>query len=150
MRPQEENHVLSVLGDALVRSTRQNETQAIRADGIHLWLFEIPPEDRPANGGRGSGGNASSDAAARIRPVRMMAEGNVKIDSPELSGAVNRLETWFRDPVAAVAGNGVSPSSPRGSNGLSMSLENRAAGSRNPAAPGRITKSSRAICCKRG
>src|SRR5262249_4779764 len=75
-----------------------------------------------------------SDAAARIRPVRMMAEGNVKIDSPELSGSVNRLETWFNDPVAAVAGSSNSPNSPQGSKGFSMSLANRAA-PRDPAAP---------------
>ena len=133
MRPQDENHVLSVLGDALVRSTRQGE---IRADGIHLWLFEIPPADRTANGGRGvRDGNASSDAAARIRPVRMMAEGNVKIDSAELSGSVNRLQTVFSDPLAAQASNGTASGSQQVGNRFSMPLQNRAVHSQNSAAP---------------
>jgi hypothetical protein len=134
MRPQEENHVVSVLGDALVRSTRQGE---IRADGIHMWLFEIPPENLPAKGTAGPGGPAGTpnDASSRIRPVRMMAEGNVKIDSPELSGSVNRLETWFNDAVAAAAGNGNLSGNPSRGDRLSMSSPNRGSGPRNPAAP---------------
>jgi hypothetical protein len=105
MRPQEENHVISVIGDALVRSTKQGE---LRGNAIHMWLFEIPPEKLAASGpqsGPGGRGNASNDASARIHPVKMMAEGNVQIDSPELSGNVKRLETWFHDIAAAPAGN---------------------------------------------
>ena len=105
MRPQDENHVVSVLGDALVRSTKQGE---IRANAIHMWLFETPPEKLAANGspaGPVDRGNASNDASARIHPVKMLAEGNVQIESPELSGKVNRLETLFHDLAAAPAGN---------------------------------------------
>jgi hypothetical protein len=105
MRPQEENHVVSVIGDALVRSTRQGE---LRANAIHMWLFETPLEKLAANGaqsGLGGRGNASNDASARIHPVKMMAEGNVQIESPELSGNVKRLETWFRDIAVAPMGN---------------------------------------------
>ena len=135
MRPQEENHVVSVIGDALVRSTKQGE---LRGDAIHMWLFETPPEKLAANGpqsGPGGRGNASNDASARIHPVKMMAEGNVQIESPELSGSVNRLETWFNDAVAAAAGNGNLSGNPSRGDRLSMSSPNRGSGPRNPAAP---------------
>ena len=150
MRPQDENHVVSVIGDALVRSTKQGE---LRGDAIHMWLFETPPEKLAANGpqsGPGGRGNASNDASARIHPVKMMAEGNVQIDSPELSGNVKRLETWFHDITAAPTGNRFSVGARRSAaNVAAVHLEfNRRIPNTLPRG-GRITKSSKAICCKR-
>jgi hypothetical protein len=134
MRPQNENHVVSVIGDALVRSTKQGE---IRATAIHMWLFETPPEKLSANdssSGPGGRGNASNDASARIHPVKMLAEGNVQIESPELSGKVNRLETLFRDLAAAPAGNRFSLGAPQRGGRRGDPLGISAADPRNSAA----------------
>ena len=96
MRPQDENHVVSLVGDAHASATSEGE---ISADAIHLWLFESPPQpDAPK-------------AQSTIQPVKMLADGNVHLESPQLSGAIGRLEAWFRQasPTGPSNSPGVGP-----------------------------------------
>ncbi|MEX0714197.1 MAG: hypothetical protein WD278_17820 [Pirellulales bacterium] len=76
-RPHEENQLLSVKGEAKVHLPASG---ALSADEIHLWL------------------NQQASAAAApgwFTPDRLLARGAVRIESPQLDGAVQRLEVWF-------------------------------------------------------
>jgi hypothetical protein len=42
-------------------------------------------------------------AATSIQPTKLLAEGQVRFDSPQLTGATNRLEVWFRAADAGAA-----------------------------------------------
>jgi hypothetical protein len=92
MRPYEENHVISLIGDARAGFTGQGE---LSADEIHLWLLEPPPADKshPAAA-------AGPTAKSQIQPDRMLAIGNVQINSPQLMGSCGRLEAWFQQRAA--------------------------------------------------
>jgi len=97
MRPQDDNHVISLIGDASASFTGRGE---ISAPEIHLWLHEtVPPPQDPAT-------RQSIEAAGRrprIRPVKMLANGGVHIESPQLGGTIKRLETWFRESQPGIA-----------------------------------------------
>lgn len=141
MRPQEQLHVVSILGAAQVR---YSELGALAADEIHLWLAETqkPPRTTPATAQVVTANYAPGYAPGSIRddfradespspggavpqkkseptdasdalnaddlqvvPDRMMAEGNVRIDSPQLTGGTRRLEVWFQ-PVSEESASG--------------------------------------------
>ncbi|HEX4000594.1 MAG TPA: hypothetical protein VHX65_18745 [Pirellulales bacterium] len=87
LRPYEQNHVISLLGDARAGFTGQGE---LSADEIHLWLLEPPPADKahPAP--------AASAGKSQIQPDRMLAIGQVQINSTQLIGSCSRLEAWFQ------------------------------------------------------
>src|SRR5690606_11154061 len=138
MRPHEGNQVISLLGDAVASYTTQGELQA---EEIHLWLFEIAPSKTAAP--------EENSARSRIRPIQMLAEGpsGVRIESPQLSGAVGRLETYFRQ----IADNSTAPErrdaqTPPGAqrreprerlNGTTGSTSLASAGRRSSSNPGR-------------
>src|SRR5262249_45290665 len=88
MRPQDDNHVISLLGDAQASFADRGE---ISAPEIHLWLHETLPA-APSTPTRGA-----PRQAERIRPIKMLADGGVHIESPQLGGTIKRLEAWFRD-----------------------------------------------------
>ena len=103
MRPYEENHVISIVGDARAGFTGQGE---LSADEIHLWLLEPPSVDKshptPAN---------APAEKSQIQPDRMLAIGNVRINSTQLVGSCGRLEAWFQQRTT--------PATPRtGVNGM--------------------------------
>jgi len=61
------------------------------AEEIHIWLEEPAEPTTPGN------------KKPPPRPDRMLARGNVVIDSPQLTGRVDAIEVWFDNPPAAAA-----------------------------------------------
>jgi lipopolysaccharide export system protein LptA len=92
-RPHEQNQLLSIEGSAHVQSAA---TGTIDADQIHLWLLESSPGAQPVNRSKAGG-------PAGLQPDRLLALGHVRIDSPQLTGRVERLEAWFEQAGPAVA-----------------------------------------------
>ena len=90
MRPFEGRHVISLLGDARAALTGQGE---LAADEIHLWLIE-PPEAKP------DPRTGAAPPHSQAQPDRLLAAGHVRINSPQLIGNSERLETWFVQATA--------------------------------------------------
>ncbi len=95
MRPYDENHVISIVGDARAGFSGQGE---LSADEIHVWLLEPPPLDKahPAPA-------AAPSPKSQIQPDRMLAIGNVRINSTQLVGSCGRLEAWFQQSTTPAA-----------------------------------------------
>ena len=129
MLPDGENRCISLLGDASARYAGQTE---IAADALHVWLHETPPETDQKNGGPRIGGGGHG--ATQIQPVKMLAESlpasagavavlpaagseangsnanaRVRIESPQFSGIVEKMEVWFRDGAVANDGSVAQP-----------------------------------------
>ncbi len=98
MLPQDQNHVISLTGNAHASYAGNGE---IAAEEIHVWLYETPPNQRvglpPRSRGRTDASGGSNNALAWISPVKMFADGGVHIESTQLSGTVKRMEAWFQD-----------------------------------------------------
>ncbi len=89
LRPHEGKQLLSLVEKVEIGST---QTGNLQSDETWIWLRPIPaPAGQPAAKG-----------PARFEPERIMATGNVAIDSTPLSGAFDRLEAWFQ-PLTAPA-----------------------------------------------
>lgn len=76
--------------------------------GVEPGAAGLPAEARATNRGPAAG-SAAPWSGLKTRPVepdRMLAQGQVRIDSPRLSGAVGRLEVRFARSGAASGGNG--------------------------------------------
>jgi hypothetical protein len=58
---------------------------SLAAGQIFFWLFEAPPGTPPGQ--------------PQFRPDRMLAQQNVRLNSPQLSGAVHQMEVWFAPPA---------------------------------------------------
>jgi len=105
MRPQDDNSVISLIGDASASFTGRGE---ISAPEIHLWLHETVPPPQDASG-RQTAGPARDGASnvitrqARIQPVKMFAAGGVHVESPQLSGTIKRLEATFLENEAGAS-----------------------------------------------
>ena len=99
MFPHEQNHVVSLLGTARVDLTQWG---LIAADEIHLWLLELPPAGMAPTAAERR--MATAPRPPQARPDRMLAEGGVKLESPQVLGAMNRLEVWFQPEEAAPGG----------------------------------------------
>jgi lipopolysaccharide export system protein LptA len=114
MRPQDQTQVVSLVGEAQVR---YSEMGALSAEEIHLWMVETPKVQRlPAtaevvttNYSPGSIKPPADSVKPQSLPIgnqkppamqllldRMMAQGDVAIDSPQLTGGTKRLEIWFQ------------------------------------------------------
>jgi hypothetical protein len=89
IRPDGAYHRVSLTGGAGICS---ESTGKLDARQIFFWLLEVPPP-----GGRGQG---------QLQPDRMLAEGDVKSDSPQLSSAVERMEVYFSPAPPAARGSG--------------------------------------------
>jgi hypothetical protein len=97
VRPDEENQVISLSGGAGLRFRGIGQ---LDAGEIHIWLLPSKPQ-RP-------------DAQSSWRPDRMLARQDVRIQSPELSGAVReQLEVWF-EPAARPEGGSSKADGERG------------------------------------
>ncbi len=81
--------VISLLGRPHLESTGMGH---LDADQVHLWLKEA--SDMP-------GSPTPRSGSIRAEPDRLMAQGNVRIDSPQLTGLTQRLEAWFQAEPAA-------------------------------------------------
>jgi hypothetical protein len=75
VRPQEQNQVVSLLGGAQLKFPQMGRLDARE---IHFWLTEAPQSSPTQTGNR-------------YLPDRMLAEGGVVIDSPQLCGQVGRF-----------------------------------------------------------
>ncbi len=91
LRPHEGLHLASVTGGV---AARVGDVGEFRAGELHMWLREMAPEAATPSG---------KESPFAIEPDRMMAQHRVKLRSPRLSGAVDKLEVWFEDapPLAA-------------------------------------------------
>jgi hypothetical protein len=102
MLPQDENHVVSLRGDAMAGYAGSQ----LSGDTIDVWLHQLSPEQiaaRAQPGPRGAKSPSSNSPFSGIIPVKMQADGGVHIESEQLSGVVRRMEAWFRDSGEAVA-----------------------------------------------
>jgi hypothetical protein len=91
IRPHEGNQVISLIGGAVVGS---KELGRFDADELHLWVREVAGDDD-------GNGNKRSPA---IVPGRMLATGQVHVQSPKLLAHTGRLEVWFTNLPAEPAG----------------------------------------------
>ncbi|MBC8876841.1 MAG: hypothetical protein H8E44_46025 [Planctomycetes bacterium] len=89
LQPDDGDHALSLISGATVRYHGVGE---VSANDLHVWLRETP---RPSPKGE--------KTRSYYRPVSMLADGNVRIDSWQLSGGVQKAEVWVRyeDRVAS-------------------------------------------------
>lgn len=90
LRPHDNCQLLSIRGNASVRSSTWGQ---LAAGEIHLWLDQSRPDEAAL--AAPAAAPPPRRAAPEYRPDRMMAEGNVRMDGPQLAGAVGRLEVWF-------------------------------------------------------
>ncbi|HWA99653.1 MAG TPA: hypothetical protein VG713_14220 [Pirellulales bacterium] len=88
-RPYEGQQVLSIEGKARVEFPGQG---TMNAEEIHVWLANAPVPRREA---------AGPANRPELRPERMLAAGNVVIDSPQVTANVDQLQAWFESPAAA-------------------------------------------------
>ncbi|MBU4273395.1 MAG: hypothetical protein KKA28_16170 [Planctomycetes bacterium] len=78
--PHRQKQVISLDGGAELKYQGVGQLQARE---IFFWLAESPP--------------IAGDKRARLRPDRMLARDDVRLNSPRLSGKVNQLEVWFKE-----------------------------------------------------
>ncbi|MFO0817200.1 MAG: hypothetical protein U1A77_04620 [Pirellulales bacterium] len=77
LRPQEDLHVLSLRGGTSIQMPGFGKFVAAT---LHAWVRETP------------------DAAGKLSivPDRLLAQGQVRFDSPKLAGSTQELQAWFR------------------------------------------------------
>ena len=119
LQPQEGLHVLSIVEGADIT---WSEMGSFAADQLYVWLAEVPipeptvpepPHDAPPPADaeligprppaavpppRTPVGHAGTRTRLEVRPVKMLAQGNVHADSPQFQGKTPRLEIWFDHP----------------------------------------------------
>ena len=102
----EQEHLLSLEGKAEISLSGVGE---IASDRIHIWLEES----------LGASNQVSSQTTNRqITPVRILASGDVLLDTVELRADTQRAEVWLRKKIPA-AGNSLAlpaPSLPTNNN----------------------------------
>jgi len=89
LQPHQGDHALSLLGGGTLRLHGEGE---FAARDLHLWINESPDPRAP-----------SGKPRFRYRPLRMLAEGDVRVDSWQLAGTTQRAEIWIRHEDAAEA-----------------------------------------------
>ena len=123
VQPHEGQQVVSLTGDSQLTFSQLG---TLSAGEIHFWLFELPPDDSTP-GGR-----------SQLKPDRMSALRNVRLNSPQLTGTIEELGIWFEEEeplggqaevVQAATGRitGVSP--------VYRSAETTGAGGQRPTGP---------------
>lgn len=101
LQPHQGDHALSMLGGGMLRMHGEGE---FAARDLHLWINESPDPQSPPGKPR-----------FRYRPLRMLAEGDVRVDSWQLAGATQRAEIWIRhEDVAKTAPAAVGPKPSQG------------------------------------
>jgi hypothetical protein len=89
LQPHNGDHALSLLAGAAVRYHGMGE---FAARNVHVWIRQVA-EPKPARG----------KPKFRYLPVRMLAEGDVRVDSWQLAAAVQKAEVWVRHEEATPA-----------------------------------------------
>ncbi len=94
IQPHQDAHAVSLLSQARVRYEGMGE---FVADNLHLWLEESPVP-----------GGTKDKPRFTYRPVRMLAERDVHVDSPQLVADTQKVEAWIRydDSQEGSAGQG--------------------------------------------
>lgn len=92
MRPHQGSHVISLTREAGFGFSNQG---GMKADEIHVWLREETPDPLAIPAQRLSSLDDKTKAPAVV-PDKLLALGNVRIDSAQLSGRAPRLEAWFK------------------------------------------------------
>jgi hypothetical protein len=94
MRPDGENHVVSIAGAAEVAVEGQGRLAAAE---MHLWL-DIAKGEMQAAAPRPAASAATAGGLdmARVRPARLLARGTVEVDAEQADVRTDRLELWFR------------------------------------------------------
>ena len=82
VQPHEGQQVISLTGNSKLTFSQLG---TLTAGEIHFWLFESPPDD------------STPDGQPELSPDRMSALHNVRLDSPQLTGAVEELGIWFKE-----------------------------------------------------
>lgn len=89
--------VVSLLGGGWLRVYGEGE---FAARDLHVWFSEAPER------------RAGSDKPRyRYQPLRMLAEGDVRVDSWQLAGAMQRAEIWVRHEAEPPGQGGSAPAS---------------------------------------
>lgn len=87
LQPDQNDHALSLLGGGLMRVHGEGE---FAARDLHLWIHEsLDPQSPPGK------------PRYRYLPLRMLAEGDVRVDSWQLAGVTQRAEIWIRHEAVA-------------------------------------------------
>ncbi len=90
LQPHEGDHALSLLGGGTLRVHGEGD---FAARDLHLWVNESPDPQAPRGKPR-----------FRYRPLRMLAQGDVRVDSWQLAGTTQRAEIWIRHEEVAESG----------------------------------------------
>jgi len=97
MQPREGRHVVSILGKANLGLEGMGD---LLADEIFMWLREVPKAKSDQDHRSPAAGTAGTQQASKPRrevlPEKLLARGNVMIDSPQLSARTKKLEAWFK------------------------------------------------------
>jgi len=87
VQPHQGDHALSLLGGGMLRMHGEGE---FAARDLHVWLSEsLDPRAPPGK------------PRYRHLPLRMLAEGDVRVDSWQLAGTTQRAEIWVRHEAGA-------------------------------------------------
>ena len=133
LRPHEGLQCLSFYGSPkLAVSTGEKFT----SDELHVWLSEGQAEVLAPRGG---------PTPTRIQLVKLLAENNVLIDSPQLGGSTDRLEVfWNRDFVRTDEQGsgraGVSAGTSAGGDSMTMTSRPKEAGPRKMMVSGEFVR----------
>jgi len=104
VRPDQHNQRISLDGGT---SLAFRGFGRLDAGEIHFWLNET----RQVDPRRPNTSRPNDKAPMRLSPDRMLAKTAVKLNSPQLVGAVEQLQVWFEEKKASgsSAGGSVSP-----------------------------------------
>jgi len=87
LQPHQGDHALSLLGGGMLRMHGEGE---FAARDLHVWISEsLDPRAPPGK------------VRYRYLPLRMLAEGDVRVDSWQLAGTTQRAEIWVRHEAGA-------------------------------------------------
>lgn len=112
LRPDDGMHAISLYGKPKVI---MNGSGTFSANELHIWLKEVEARGSSSTLGNRSGATPFTNAAGEsskktnIVPGKMLAVGNVKAESPEMIGDVQRLEifwTQFQSSAVQIATGG--------------------------------------------
>lgn len=107
LQPHEKNQVISLTGGATLD---YGPVGRLTADSIHFFLLEKPTKKNDG----ASGEKPGEKIATNLQPDRMRADGDVKIESQELSGEVEQFQVWFETDESSPSGYTATPIQPDG------------------------------------
>ena len=115
MRPRDGRHVVSVLDTATIEF---EEMGRITSDELYLWLLERPAANDVAA--------SSGKSDVKVLPDKMLAQGNVLLQSPDLHGRTQKLEAWFENvEVGPASPNQPGPDGPTGTTQITSGVRHK-------------------------